>query len=298
MEKTRKIAIASNCGGSGRTTTAVNLALSLAIEGRRVLLVDMTEQGRVGQVADYFGFDEDLIPFDFYDFTFSSENPDRGREMIYRVRENLDLIRGGHRLLNLELDIYSVKHKCKTENNNSAIYKVFSNILEGIENDFDFIIFDTSAYWGLLTINAMMYVDEVIIPVNLEHDGYHHLLDYIAINLDQIQRRRSSQLRLSHILPICFDRRTGSSMSRYHSLQWLFQKTILERTKFTGDYTDTIISRPISYNAQLNECYANVEDIFWHHRDNGIVRDYRTFTQTLLDKDTVQIPQTKQPVYA
>jgi chromosome partitioning protein len=277
MRETRKIAITSSIGGSGKTTTAVNLALSLAIEGKKVLLVDLNEQGEVGQVADYFGYDKELMPLSFYDFVFNKDY-----EAIRKVRDNLHLIRGGYdlELLNLKLQVVRVKYG-ERGYKYTKIYETFSEIFEPIEDRFDYIIFDTISYWGMFTINTLMYVDEIIIPVNLEHDNYRSLRDFVTVKIEAVQSNRIVPLKLSHILPICYDTRTDSSMSRYYGLKQLFTDVIQKRKDNIGNYDDTTICQPLPYNTRLNKCYRCEQELFRYLEDHRVVKEYREFAKTV-----------------
>jgi chromosome partitioning protein len=144
-----RITIANLKGGTGKTTTSVNLAASLALDGQRVLLVDMDP---LADATVYAGFDPDSCVQTIADVLF------RGRKLgavIMRTRTpNFDFIPASLEMSNADLELAAVKGR----------ETLLSNALREVDGEYDYILIDTPPGLSLLQVNCLMASDQIVIP--------------------------------------------------------------------------------------------------------------------------------------
>lgn len=272
MKNTRKIAVTINKGGSTKTTTAVHLAAALAEEGKKVLLIDSDPQSEEGNVAKHLGInfhaDSELYnPRSLYDFVVKGD-----KEAIIPVRNNLFLIRGGYDLNALRRDI---------DNRQLGGQYVFTEALEPIEHIFDYIIFDTPPSWDSLNINTLFYVEEIIIPINLEGMTVSNLLDYLKRNLKDIQKYRPKPLKWGYALPTRYDRRTKQSDELLDQITRFFDTTLKTIPELSEQYSNTVLCEPIRYNVRISEASAHGQTVFEYEPKSNGAEDYRKFARSV-----------------
>ncbi len=189
------IAIANQKGGVGKTTTAINLAASLATLDYKTLIVDADPQANS---TSGMGFDPREIEFSIYecmvegvvakDSIIETEFPN-----LYLLPSHIDLVGAEIEMINLK----SREEKMK-------------DALDSIKADYDFIVIDCSPSLGLITINSLTAADSVIIPVQCEYfalEGLGKLLNTIKI----IQTRLNTNLTIEGILLTMYDLRVRLS---------------------------------------------------------------------------------------
>ena len=150
---TRKVMFAIQKGGVGKTTSTVSVAETLAAAGYRVLVVDFDSQGNATKM---------LTKRSIYDFTgktiMEAVRNNAAEPYLVGVKENLDLIPAEDHLAAFSRHIYTQKV--------SNPFRVVQRLLEPIENRYDFVFIDVGPSLGDLMINAMVYVDQIFIPVD------------------------------------------------------------------------------------------------------------------------------------
>lgn len=273
MSKTRKIAVTINKGGSTKTTTAVHLAAALAEEGKKVLLIDSDPQSEDGNVAKHLGLAdvakeiemENSMSLSLYDFVVKGD-----RKAIIPARKNLFVIRGGFSLNALRRDI---------DNRQLGGHLVFSEAFEPIEHIFDYIIFDTPPSWDSLNINTLFYVDEIIIPINLEGMTISNLLDYLKRNLKDIQKYRPKPLKWGYALPTRHDRRTKQSEELLDQISLFFNEILPKHKELSEQYSKTILCDPIRYNVRISEASTHGQTVFEYESNSNGANDYRNFAR-------------------
>ncbi|PLY01600.1 MAG: chromosome partitioning protein ParA [Desulfuromonas sp.] len=219
----RVLAIANQKGGVGKTTTAVNLAASLAAAEKRTLLIDMDPQGNA---TSGIGVDKSSLDRTIYHALIGEA--DARDILVHTVLDSLDLLPATTDLIGAEVELITA----------FARESKLQSVIDALRDDYDYIIIDCPPSLGLLTVNSLTAADSVLVPLQCEFfalEGLSQLMSTIQL----IQRDLNKNLEIQGIILTMFDSRNNLS----------HQVTEEVRKHFSDRVFETMIPR----NVRLSE---------------------------------------------
>ena len=222
----RIIAVTNQKGGVGKTTTAINLAASLALANQRVLLVDVDPQGNL---TSGVGQRDKPVAVTLYEaLTTLVPSTDAGPLTLSTSIEHLDLMPADRNLTGAEIDLVSLAHREER----------LRTLLGRSRSEYDYIFIDCPPSLGLLTLNALVAADAVLIPLHCEYFALEGLADLVG-TLRRVRSSLNPVLDIEGVLLTMYDERTNLGQQVANDVRDFFKekvfRTVIPRNVRLGE---------------------------------------------------------------
>ena len=248
-------AFSNQKGGVGKTTTAINLATDVARLGKKTLLIDFDPQGNA---TSGFGIEKNQLENNCYDMLM--QNCLASQVIAATAIENLSIIPSNIDLAAAEVDLVSVPSR----------ESVLKRVISSIRNQYDYIFIDCPPSLGLITLNALVASDAVIIPIQSEFfalEGLSQLMNTIRI----VKQRLNHDIYINGVILTMYDSRTTMS-----------KQVTEEIYKYFGDKIYTV---PVPRNIRLVESPSFGVPVVLHAPHSNGALAYQTLARQFLERE-------------
>jgi len=259
QKNTKIIAVVNQKGGTGKTTTTENIGIGLVNEGKKVLLIDMDPQGSLTISLGYPRPDE-MSPTvsDVFEKVIKEtlEDPKQG---IIKQREGVDLLPGNIELSGLEVSLVNIMSR----------ETILKRYLDELRKDYDYILLDCMSSLGMVTMNALVAADSVLIPVQAQYlsaKGLEQLLQTVS----KVRRQINPKLKIDGIVLTMVDKRTNYAK----------EISALVRNVYGGNIK--VFKTDIPHSVRAAEISAEGKSIFEHDPKGKVAEAYRELTKEVI----------------
>ena len=246
-------AIANQKGGVGKTTTAVNLSAALALEGKRVLLIDADPQANA---TTSLGFHRDTYEYNIYHVMLGTK--ELSEIILDSEIENLKVAPSNIGLVGIEKEFYK---------NTKDRELVLKRKIDPIKKDYDYIIIDCPPSLNMLTVNAMTAADSVLVPMQCEYYALEGLSDLVG-TIKRVKKQLNPTIEIEGLLRTLFDKRNTLAQQVSDELSSHFGSKVYK----------TIIPR----NVRLAEAPSHGKAAMFYDRSSKGAKAYLALAEEIL----------------